>query len=181
MTEERISTVSKIYAKSLIDIAAESNSFDYFKEQLEKVDEVFSSSEDFRLVMSNPSFSTEKKIEILDNIFQGKIDSKVLNLLKLLVEKHRFKELETIYHAYVNILNEKANKKNVEIVSAIDLSFEDKTNVLFKLEHKLNCEITPTWSVDNSIIAGLMFKFDDYVIDTSVRAKIKSLSKSISR
>ena len=106
MTEKIISTISKIYAKSLIDVAMESNSLDKFHQQLGEVLSVLKSSCDLQKVIGNPTI---------------------------------------------------------------------------KLEHKLNCEITPSWSVDESIIAGLLFKFDDYVIDTSVRTKIESLSKSISR
>lgn len=181
MAEKRISTVSNIYAKSLIEIAAESNSFAYFKTQLEQVLEVLQSSQDLKIVMGNSSVSTSKKIEILNDIFGEKIDAKILNLLKLLVEKNRFSELEAIYNSYCEMLNVQSNKKTVEIISAIDLTFEQKTNILFKLEHKLNCEVIPKWEVDDNIIAGLLFKFDDYVIDTSIRSKIQNLSKSISR
>ena len=74
-----------------------------------------------------------------------------------------------------------SNKKNVEIVSSIELNFETKSNILFKLERKLQCEVIPHWSIDENIIAGLQFKFDDYVIDSSVRNKIENLSKNISR
>ena len=81
----------------------------------------------------------------------------------------------------LNEVNKKSNKKNVEIISPIELNFETKSNVLFKLEHKLNCEVVPRWTVDEDIIAGLTFKFDDYVIDTSIRNKIENLSKNISR
>lgn len=181
MTEKIISTVSKIYAKSLIDIAADSNSLDLFHEQLGEVLNTFNSSNELQKVMSNPTISVENKIQVLEEVFASRVDKKILNLLKLLVEKNRFSEFESIYHAYCEMFDKKSNKKAVEVVSAVKLSFEDKTNVLFKLEHKLNCEITPSWSVDENIIAGLLFKFDDYVIDTSVRTKIESLSKSISR
>ena len=47
------------------------------------------------------------------------------------------------------------------------------------LEHKLNKEITPIWTVDKGLIAGLAFKIDDCVIDTSIRAKLENLSKNI--
>ncbi len=181
MTEKIISTVSKIYAKSLIDLATESNSLDLFHQQLGEVLNTFKSSEELQKVMSNPTISVENKIQVLEDVFASRVDKKILNLLKLLVEKNRFSEFESIYYAYCEMFDNKSNKKAVEVVSAVNLSFEDKTNVLFKLEHKLNCEITPSWSVDENIIAGLLFKFDDYVIDTSVRTKIESLSKSISR
>jgi F0F1-type ATP synthase delta subunit len=79
------------------------------------------------------------------------------------------------------MLDKNASKKKVEIISPIELNFENKSNILFKLEHKLNCEIIPKWTIDESIIAGLVYKFDDYVIDTSIRAKLKDFSKVINR
>ena len=101
--------------------------------------------------------------------------------MKLLVEKNRFDEFESIVIAFNDYLDKKSNKKTVEIISPIKLNFETKSNILFKLEHKLNCEVVPHWTVDESIIAGLAFKFDDYVIDTSIRNKIENLCKNISR
>lgn len=181
MTDTRISTISKTYAKSLVDIASESDSFDYFKSQMEKCLDVLNSSEDLKIVMENSSISNIKKIDILNEIFMSKIDNKILNLLKLLVEKHRFNEFQSIYKAYCKMIDEKSNKTNVVIISAVDLNFEQKTNILFKLEHKLQCEVIPEWNTDSNIIAGLIFKFGDCVIDTSLRSKIKNLSKTISR
>lgn len=178
---ERISTVSKNYAQALLEIAAENNSYEQIKHQLEEVAQVLHSSKDLQIVMSNSSISAAKKIDILDSIFGSKIDKKILNFLKLLVEKNRFMEFDSILTSYNDKIDKLANIKNVEIISAIDLNFEMKTNILFKLEHKLNCEIVPHWRTDKNIIAGLTFKFDDYVIDTSVRNKIENLSKNISR
>lgn len=181
MAKGRISTVSKNYAKALIQVAKESGSFDYYKSQLQEVREVLESSEDLRIVMDNSSISVVKKNEILDSLFANKIDIKILNFLKLLVSKNRFGELYSIINSYNEIIDTLSNKKNVEIVSSIELNFETKSNILFKLEHKLQCEVIPHWSVDESIIAGLQFKFDDYVIDSSVRSKIENLGKNISR
>ena len=162
MTEcSRVSTVSKNYAKALLDVADEFNSLDLIKTQLDDIKSVLQSSKDLQIVMENSSISSAKKIEILTSIFGNKIDEKLMNFLKF--------------------LDKKSNKKNVEVISPIELNFETKSNILFKLEHKLNCEVVPHWTVDESIIAGLAFKFDDYVIDTSVRNKIENLCKNISR
>ena len=100
-----------------------------------------------------------------------------MNLLKLLTEKNRISELKGIYEALSGFKNKKTNKKNVEIVSAIELNNETKQRIIEKLNKKLNCDIMPLWQIDKSIIAGLVFKYDDYVIDTSVLAKLKQLSK----
>ena len=73
------------------------------------------------------------------------------------------------------------NKCTVEIVSPVELNYENKTKVLFKLEHKLKSDIVPIWTIDESLIAGLVFKFDDYVIDTSIKAKLEDLNKTLNR
>ena len=89
--------------------------------------------------------------------------------------------MKKIKEAFSKLTEEVSNKKTVEIISPVKLNFENRTNVLFKLEHKLNKEITPIWTVDKSLIAGLAFKIDDCVIDTSIRAKLENLSKNINR
>ena len=181
MTKTLVSTISKNYAKALMEISTESKSFNKLAKQLTQIVEVFEKSEDLKIVMTNSSISTTKKVEIIEIIFKNKVDKKLVNLLKILVEKNRFNELNSIRIAFNEMIEKHFNKKTVEVYSAIKLNFENKSNVLFKLEHKLGCEITPIWIVDKSLIAGLAFKIDDCVIDTSIRSKLENLSKSINR
>lgn len=180
-TETRISMISKIYADALFDIASETDSFELYKTQLGQIIEVLESSEDLRIVVSNSSISLFKKIEIFKSVFGGKIEPKLLNFLNVLLEKGRFDELKSIFLAYEDRLAKRDNLKVVEVFSPIKLNFENKSNVLFKLEYKLGCEIVPVWKIDESLIAGLAFKLDDTVIDTSLKAKLKDLEKNITR
>lgn len=179
--DNKISSIAKTYAQALLESASETNECEKFQNELKLIQDTLAASQDLIVVMGNSSISTLKKNEILNEIFSGKIDNKVLNFLKLLTQKNRFEELTAIINAYNDILQKKSNKKNVEIISAINLNFEAKSNILFKLEKKLQSEIIPQWTVNEDIIAGLVFKFDDYVIDTSISAKIKNLSKNITR
>ena len=176
---KNISTISKHYAMALLDAAKESCITTEIDNQLKEITEVINKSSDFRIVMANSAISTAKKIEIIDDIFGDKIDKKLLNFLKILIEKNRFNEFDAIKENFEDEISKLSNKKKVEITSPIALNFENKTNVLFKLEHKLNCDVIPTWKVDKNLIAGLKFKIDDCVIDTSIRSKIEKLSKEI--
>ena len=178
MGNTRTSIISKNYAKALFDT---SDDYSRILNQLQEIEEVLNNSSDLQIVMANTSISISKKIEIVDEIFSKNLDTKVLNFIKILVEKQRFSELSAIRECYETIMSEVSNKKTVEITSPIALNFENRTNVLFKLEHKLNCEILPIWKVDEALIAGLTFKIGDCVIDTSVRSKLENLSKNIIR
>ena len=181
MKENHISLISKNYAKALIEISKQDSSFLSEKNNLELAFETINSSSDLKLVMNNSSVSAAKKIEIIEEIFKDKISLNVLNLLKILIEKGRFNELENIVIAYNEMSDNLEKRKNVEIISSFDLDVDIKGQILNKLEKKLNSEVIPQWTIDESIIAGLIFKFDNSVIDTSVKSKLEKLSKNMLR
>ncbi len=177
----KTSVISKNYAKALLEAAQESGDYSCYATQLEEIINVLNNSKDLQIVMANSAISTSKKIEIVNEIFGNKIDHKLLNFIKILIEKNRFNEFETIKEIYNEEISKLSNKTKVEITSPIDLDFEKKTAILFKLEHKLNTEVIPIWNIDESLIAGLIFKIGDCVIDTSVKTKLENLSNEINR
>lgn len=180
MTKSKIiSAVSKRYADALTKTALEIGKADYFIQELNEICEVLNSSQDLNIVMANSSVSIKTKQEITEDIFCGKIDKKLLNFLKILIEKNRFYELESIKTAYEKNIEKISNIKTVEITSPIELDTDNKSKILSKLEQKLNCEIKTVWKLDETLIAGLTFKYDDCIIDTSIRTKLENLSKNI--
>lgn len=172
-------TISDNYAKALIEIASETNSYEYIKEQLHNICDTINSSDELKIVMNNSAISITKKTGIINDIFKSKIDEKLLNFLKILIKNSRFQELDSIYTSYCKISDKFSNKLNVEIISAISLNEDDKTQITEKLKQKLKSNIIPKWQKDETIIAGLVFKFEDYIIDTSVKSKLEKLSKNI--
>lgn len=174
MSRVEISTVAKNYAQALFELDMDKTAI---KTELCEVLNTIESCSDLQIVLSNSSISYKKRIEIIEEIFAKKINSGLLNLLKLLIEKGRISELCGIYEAFCELDNRVSNKKSVQIVSSIELDEETKQRIIQKLTDKLKYEVLPDWQIDKSIIAGLVFKYDDYVIDTSVLAKLKQLSK----
>lgn len=181
MDKNKISLISKNYANALIEISKQDDSFENFKTQLQQVSDTINSSNDLKLVMDNSSVSYINKIEIIENIFKDKIDLRILNLLKILIEKNRFDEFDSITQAYCEIADNFERKKDVEIISSVELEIDIKGKILNKLEQKLHSEVMPRWTVDGSLIGGLVFKFGDVVIDTSIKSKLENLSKYMLR
>ena len=71
------------------------------------------------------------------------------------------------------------NITRVNITSAIELNDDRKNDIKTKISERLNKDIICDWGVDNEIIAGLIFKIDESIIDNSVRHKLEDLSKEI--
>lgn len=167
----KTSTSAITYAKSLFETNKDA------LQDLNTVFEVMKLSKEFELTMLNPSVSLQIKYDIVDEVFKKKLDEKVLNFVKILIEKNRFNEFSQIIRAYSNVLDEVNNVKRVEIVSAIELSDTQKQKTIDKLKAKLNKEVKVNWTLDAGIIGGLVIKIDDNIIDTSLKNKLDKLSK----
>lgn len=172
----KISQSAKTYADALIK--SEQDKTDILK-NLEIVSEIIKSSDNLRTVLNSPAISTEKKIEIIDEVFKIEITQTTLNFLKLLAEKKRFNEFEYIVQAYKDALDKINRIQKVTVISAIELTEEYKKLIIEKLGNKLNKNIHADWQTDESIIGGLVINIDDNVIDASIKFKLENLSKNI--
>ena len=169
-----VSQIANRYAEALIAIDIDKS---ILKEDLLKIldtitDEVYST-------FDNPSIPDSIKIEILDNIFKDKINDKILEFLKLLIEKKRINKLKEIYNAFIQKYNEKMNMQEVTVISAVELDNSYKSDIKSKLETKLVKQIHANWVISEDIIGGLVIKLNDTVIDTSLKNKFEKLTKHI--
>ncbi len=182
MTDNKaqISTSEKIYADSLIQAGKDgAMKFDDILNDLNTIKEITSQSKDLVQVMENPAIDDKTKYEIIDSVFSGQINNKIINFLKVLIDKKRFNELDNIIQAYSDELDKINNIKRVEVVSAVELTDEQIKKLTEKLQNKLQKNVIISREINKDIIGGLVIKIDDDVIDNSLKNKLESLSKNI--
>lgn len=182
MTDNKaqISTSEKIYADSLIQAGKDgAMKFDDILKDLNTINEITSQSKDLVQVMENPAIDDKTKYEIIDSVFSGQINNKIINFLKVLIDKKRFNELDNIIQAYSDELDKINNIKRVEVVSAVELTDEQIKKLTEKLQNKLQKNVIISREINKDIIGGLVIKIDDDVIDNSLKNKLESLSKNI--
>ena len=170
---EKISTTSKIYANSLLDIGLNS---DVVIDNFSVIRDVYEISE-FKTMISNPVIDNTKKYEVIDEIFKNKIDDKMISFIKILIQKERFSEINEIISAYKDIVDDKNNIVRADVISAVELSDDYKSLIAEKLQTKYQKTIIPDWIVDDSIIGGLVIKIKDDIFDNSIKSKIEKIGK----
>ena len=173
--------VAKRWAKALMELACENENIskEDILDDLREIAETIDSSEDLSNVVSNPSVSTEEKQIVLCKLFQNSIMPIVYNFLYALNLRKRLGMISEIATEFEKELEVLKNITRVDITSAIDLTEERKNEVKAKVSEKLNKEVIIDWEVDNDIIAGLIFKIDEQIIDNSIKHKLEDLSKEI--
>lgn len=177
---EQISLSAKNYSKALVEMVRDNViSFEDLSKDLATVSEILETSQDLRLTLENPTVSEEVKSQIVEEVFKNEVHPQVVSFLKVLIDKNRFSEFSQIKADYEIKLDDVNKIQAVEITSAVELSEEYRERILQKLSEKLQKNIRPNWKVDENIIAGLIYRINDNVIDTSIKNKLDKLNKNL--
>lgn len=177
---EQISLSAKNYSKALVEMVRDNViSFEDLSKDLAAVSEILETSQDLRLTLENPTVSEEVKSQIIEEVFKNEVHPQVVSFLKVLIDKNRFSEFSQIKADYEIKLDDVNKIQAVEITSAVELSEEYRERILQKLSEKLQKNIRPNWKVDENIIAGLIYRINDNVIDTSIKSKLDKLNKNL--
>lgn len=171
---------AKIYSEALINLAQDNVlGYEQINNNLDIISQILNMSEDLKSVLKSPVISEDAKKEIATEVFAKDIHPEMLNFIKILIEKKRFNEFDEIKADFTNRLDKINNIQTVEIISAVELNEDYKSNITRKLGDKLQKNIRPLWYINQDIIAGLIFKIDDDVIDTSIKYKLDKLRKNL--
>ncbi|MBR1617650.1 ATP synthase F1 subunit delta [bacterium] len=169
-------TKEKLIAKRWATSLAQLN----LSDEVDFIIEIFRQSSDLKNALNNPIISNFEKNEIIDAVFKEN-SKEIRNFLKLLIEKKRFMIFDLIVEEYTKIFNKMNNITELFITSAIELKNDTKNTIENKISKKLNTNIKAHYIIDKSIIAGLVFKIGDNIIDSSFKNKIQTIEKELTK
>jgi len=182
MTNTKNTLIAQRYADALVQIAKDGKlTFEKISKDLNLISEILEQSKDLKEVLVNPVISIDDKKEILDKVFSNEVDVLIINFLKILTDKNKFDIFDDILEAYNKSIDNINNIKRVSVTSAVTMPEDAKSRLKQKLEEKLKANVIIDLNINKDIIAGLVIKIDDNVIDMSLRHKLEDLSKSITR
>lgn len=181
MSNDKNILIAERYAQSLIDLGKNNDlSYVAIATDLAAIQLILNRSKDLYDALTNPLVNVEDKENIIDSVFVKDGDKLIINFLKLLVERNRFNLIYDVIAKFNLLLDDVNNVARVEVVSAVSLNENEKNIILEKLSQKIrDKQISVKYLVDESIIAGLVFKLGDDVLDTSVSHRLEELQKSI--
>ena len=173
--------VAKRWALALMELAQEDENIskEDILDDLLEISETLDTSDELTNVINNPSISTEEKQIVLCKLFQNSIMPIVYNFIFVLNLRKRVGIIAEIAVEFAKELERIKNIAHVNVTSAIELNDGRKEDIKTKIAQKLNKDVVVDWGIDNDIIAGLIFKIDELVIDNSVKHKLEDLSREI--
>lgn len=168
--------VASLYARSYLAAAKQNDVSDAPEELASFVDDVLAKSPGFRDLLVSDSLSRDEKLGLIDRVVAPKSTEYFANFLKTLVRHGRIDLIAEIRLVVVEVQEELAGKKRVQIRSAKPLSDKSRSEITNQLKSKLGFDPILQESVDESLIGGLIIQVGDTVYDSSLRTRLKTLA-----
>lgn len=178
-TDNKLIPLAKRYSEALTEVAKNKNELDTVWTDLQTVEESITSVKEMANFLSHPVIPVFEKKDMVKSVFEGKINIDVLNLLYILLEKNKINLLSTILYCFEESMDEAKNILKVGVVSAAEIDEDLKHKLQEKLESKLNKSVKFDFETKPEIIAGVVLKIQDKVIDGSMAAKLEGFKKAL--
>lgn len=91
----------------------------------------------------------------------------------------KFNSLDELLSKVRKMQSEKSLSKIAEITSAEELSSEDKSELLKKIEQRIDNKIMPIYKLDRKLLGGVKIKIEDELLDISWRGKLQLIQAKL--
>jgi F-type H+-transporting ATPase subunit delta len=131
-------------------------------------------------LLSEPTVPLETKLNLIYKLCPSLKDFATLGkLFSLLGDKKKLAYVLELGPSLQRILDEHHNISKIEIITAQKLQQNEIENIKKSLEKSLGQEIQLKETIDESLIAGMVIQTEEYVIDNSLKGRLKNLSQAV--
>lgn len=174
-------TVGKIYSVALFELCSEMGKLEPVFEDFTQFTQLMAQEDcaEYLRFLGSPLISGREKAESLNAVFGDKMEALLLDFLCLATEKGRADKLGEIYAEFRQMYNDKKNILEVTAVTAEPLTEELRKRLTDKLGKSTGRSIVLTEEVDKSIIGGIVVRYGNTELDSSVKTRLDKLKAQI--
>ncbi|MAA77631.1 MAG: ATP synthase F1 subunit delta [Deltaproteobacteria bacterium] len=172
--------LARRYALALIKLGKESNALGAISESLNDFSDVLALSD--RLLhkcMNNPAISIEEKRATIESVAQKlQLHPFVKNVTHILLERKRLSIFPNLVASFDGMADAELNRVRATVTTANNITEEEKTKLRNTLSqsHSVSSEnLIVEFTVDESIIGGIVAKVGDRIYDGSIRSQLKEI------
>lgn len=167
-------TVARPYAKAAFDFAVEHNSVEGWQRMLAFAAEVAENEQMAELLSGALAPETLSKSFIA--ICGEQLDANGQNLIKVMAENGRLRVLPDVLKQFIQLRAAQEAMIEVEVTSASTLSYTQLSKISAAMEKRLSRKVKLNCKIDKSVMAGIVIRAGDMVIDGSVRGRLDRLA-----
>ena len=172
--------VSKTYGDALFAVALEENRMDEFFEAVKVVADILRTNDEFGKLMNHPKIIKEEKVKIVEEAFGNNVPKEIVGIMALMITKGRAEEMLSVFDYFIDLVKEEKKIGRAFVATAVELSADQKAKVEQKLLDTTKYEtFEMNYSVDTSLIGGMVIRIGDRVVDSSIKTKLFELTREL--
>jgi len=171
--------ITQVYSAALYQSALPQGFADSVQDELLEIALLLKKNPKLETLFESPVISREEKTGLLKQMFQGKCSSLVLNFIFVLNEHDRLGLLGATVHAYKTLNETRKNQLQLQVITSVKVTPEQEDVLSKALQHKLGKHPVVSYTVDESIVGGMIIKAGDWFWDGSLRNRLQSLRNQL--
>ncbi|HUI81146.1 MAG TPA: ATP synthase F1 subunit delta [Bryobacteraceae bacterium] len=149
-------------------------------EQLRAFDAVFGSSAELRNALTSPSVPAARKRAVVGRLAGDLgLSGIIRNFLFVLIDHRRIAELPQIVPAFDLVLDQRLGFERAEVSSARELNETQRSALNGELERLTGKRLRMRFTVDESLIGGVVARLGSTVYDGSLRSRLHGLERRL--
>ncbi|NHB91917.1 F0F1 ATP synthase subunit delta [Photorhabdus cinerea] len=167
-------TVARPYAKAAFDFAVEKQSLEQWQNMLVFTAEVTRNEQVGELLSG--SLASETLANTFIAICGELVDEHAQNFIRIMAENGRLLALPEVLQQFIQLRASLESTVDVEVISAAELSEQQLAKISAAMEKRLSRKVKLNCKIDKSVIAGVVVRAGDLVIDGSIRGRLDRLT-----
>tara|TARA_X000001036_G_scaffold119774_1_gene113265 strand:+ start:1200 stop:1757 length:558 start_codon:yes stop_codon:yes gene_type:complete len=169
---------SERYSRALYEVSKEAGELKKIETDIKTFLMVMKGSSEFNNFINNPTQSIENQKKALTLVSEKLNFSKNLkNFFFLLIEKRRIFFVTKIIESFLKLCMKKRGELKASLISSKDLSETELDNISQELSSLMGSTIKFDYKIDKELIGGLKLQLGSFMIDTSIKNKLKKLEQ----
>ncbi|MFN2327488.1 MAG: F0F1 ATP synthase subunit delta [Chromatocurvus sp.] len=173
-----LSTLARPYAKAAFEYADAEAALDLWQGQLATAAAVVGEPR-VRELFSGPILTTTEQADQMIALCGESLSAPMANFVRALAANRRLPLLPEVSRQFLELKAAREKTVDVHVISAFDLPQDTCDRLAEVLGQKLQREVVISSETDSSLLAGLLIKAGDIVIDGSVRGRLNKLAEAL--
>ncbi len=180
-TNKSFSTeTSERYSRALFEVVKETKDLEKTEEDVVKLKFLLNNSVEIKNFVHNPTQSKDNQNNVAQLLADKMSFSKNLkNFMFLLIEKRRIFFVEKIIDSFLKLCAQKRGEVKASLISSRELSKDEIENISKDLSSSMGSTVKFDYKVDKELIGGLKLQLGSFMIDTSIKNKLKKYEQKM--
>ena len=169
---------SERYSRALFEVVKESDELDKIEEDIKIFQSLLKNNKDLKNFIHNPTQSIENQNKVI-NLLSEKLSftKNLKNFFFRLIEKRRIFFIKKIIDSFLKLCMGKRGELKASLISSKELSASELESISKDISSAVGSTIKFDYKIDKDLIGGLKLQLGSFMIDTSIKNKLKKIEQ----